>query len=507
MPVNSEHPDYAQFKPDWVLLRDCYAGERAVKDKGREYLPATPGMVMDGMLRSTDPGLVAYEAYKMRAQFPDYMQVGVETLVGILNAKPTEIKLPAGMEYLRERATTKGEKLESLLRRMHEQQCTTGRLGLLADMDKVPDLVDPKPYLALYTAETIINWDDGEDGEGNNKLNLVVLDESSNVRQQDLTWQLGYKYRVLALGLLGPNEQKGVYKQGVFMGQSPTYVDSDMQAPMLRGKTLDEIPFVFFNSKDNLVSPDTPPLLGLARLCMSIYRSEADYRQALYLQAQDTLVIVGGTSGDKDTPLRVGAGAKIETSIGGDAKFIGVGSEGLSEQRTAIENDRKAAAVRTGQLLAPGKMSMESGEALKTRVAAQTATLTSVAKTAAQGLERILRLIAIWRGENPNDVKVTPNLDFTNVEIAGQDIVQLTTAKNLGFPLSAMSLHKLARERGLTTMTFEEEMSSIKEDPKELKEWAEKMAMGLKGNNALEAAGGPKKAPLDDKTGASNAQT
>lgn len=488
MALDARHPDYVSMRYDWDEVRDAYKGERWVKSLGRKYLPPTVGMVLDGMGKETDPGLIAYEAYKMRAQFPDYMQVGPETLVGILNAKPWDVKLPAGMEYILEKATNRGEKLKGLIRRINAEQVTTGRVGLLVDLPVVvPNQTKPEPYIAMYHAETIINWDDSNDGIGENKLNFVVLDESTQLRDPiNMTWSLEERYRVLELTTDG-------YLQGLF--DNKEFTRAGMTAPTVRGKSLSDIPFVFINSKDNLSTPDLPPLLGLARLCMSIYRSEADYRQALFLQGQDTLVVVGGLQTDKDKPLRVGAGSKIDVNVGGDAKFIGLNSQGIPEMRTALENDRKQASVRTGQLLAPGKMSQESGEALKTRVAAQTATLTSVALCCAAGLERALKFIAEWLGKDPNAVKVTPNLDFTNIEIQGQDIVQLITAKNLGYPLSFKSLHTIAYERGLTKKTFEEEMTEIAADPKLLTERATELAAGLKGNNPLEAAGGPKKIP------------
>jgi hypothetical protein len=485
------------------MLRDAFKGERHVKGKGSVYLPPLVSHVLDGMNKPTDKGKIAYESYLMRAVFPDYVQVGVETLVGVLNAQPAKFQLPAKMEYLLKKATNKGESLDALLRRIHEQVLITGRVGLLGDLPARPDPKNPLPYMALYTAESILNWDDGEAEDMAETLNLVVLDETTNKRT-GASWERKEIYRALILGTADANETKGVYKFGVFDGEQD-FVEDQMTTAMLRGKPLDEIPFVFINAKDNLTEPDVPPLLGLGRLCYTIYRAEADYRFTLFMQGQDTLVVIGGvldTNVNAGESLRVGAGARIDVNLGGDAKYIGVSSDGLSEQKEAIQNDKMAAAVRTGQLLAPGKMSMESGEALKTRVAAQTATLTSVALSSAWGLERLLRTLAKWMGEKPEEVKVVPNLDFTNVAIEGQDIVQLITAKNLGYPISYESLHKIAKARGLVDTTFAEEMALIEKDPTLLMDRAEKMAVGLKGNNALEAAGGPKKTPTQsNKTG------
>lgn len=498
--LQEEHPDYVSNKEDWEMMRDAFLGERHVKALGKKYLPPLISHVLDGMKNPTDVGLINYESYKMRAVFPDYIQVGVETLVGILNAQPAKIELPKKLEYLRERATNKGEKIDMLLRRMHTQQLITGRVGLLADLPVEAVIGQDDLYIALYNAESIINWDDGDIGEGGNTLNLVVLNESGSQRH-GLIWQAVQKYRVLQLGKLEPNETKATYMFGVFEGPSTAFDESAMKPASWRGRTMQEIPFVFVNSKDNLVEPDVPPLLGLGRMCYSIYRAEADYRHALYMQGQDTLVVVGGildpTAVPGQAPLRVGAGSRLDVQLGGDAKYIGTDSQGIPEMRTSLENDKMGAAVRTGQLLAPGKMSMESGEALKTRVAAQTATLTSVALSSAAGLERMLKMMAVWVGDDPKLVKVTPNLEFTNVQILGQDIVQLVTAKNLGYPMSYKTLHEISKARGLTTNTFEEEMALIQADPQILMDRAEKMAIGLKGNNPLQAAGGPTAAPAN----------
>lgn len=494
--ISNEHPDYQEHKEEWEQLRHAFKGQGEVKRERTKYLPALPSHLLDGMHTKNDIGWKNYDAYLMRAVFPDFMTVGVETLVGILNAQPAIIKLPAKMEYLRAKATNKGENMLALLRRLHTQQLITGRVGMVADLPTSPDPVNPQLYIALYASESIINWDEAIENIPTS-LNLVVLNESMNKRHGTV-WTLTPRYRVLQLGDMALNEQKGIYKFGVFENEKDEFNEAEMTVAAFRGNTLDEIPFVFINSKDNLAEPDVPPLLGLGDMCYTIYRAEADYRNALYMSGQDTLVVIGGVLDQNAVPgqaVRVGSGARIDVPIGGDAKYVGVSSTGLPEMRTSVENDKMAAAVRTGQLLAPGKMSMESGEALKTRVAAQTATLTSVAVSAAEGLKRLLQTMAKWVGENPDDVDVIPNLDFTNVQIQGQDIVQLITAKNLGWPLSYESLHAIAKARGLTNNTFDQEMALINADPDVLIKRATEMAMNLKGNNPLEAAGGPTKTP------------
>jgi hypothetical protein len=480
MSLESTHPQYDVFNVDWTTMRDLFRGERAVKAKETEYLPATPGMVLDGFNgKPNEKNSVGYKIYKnylMRAVFPEYVADAVEVLVGMMHHKEANIELPEGMEPLREKATLHGESLQMLLRRINTEQLLTGRIGLLADMPENPDPKAPMPYIASYVAESIINWDEADDMVGFSSLNLVVLNESGFTRQDDFSWKTFKRFRVLLLGDIKTNEATGSYTQGVFDDKG---VDSKlnfdatlMKAPMFRGKTLDEVPFVFINTRDLIATPDESPLLGLGRLVLAIYRGEADYRQGLFMTGQDTLVVIGGTN-DKDPttgeekPTRVGAGSKITVEMGGDAKYIGVNSQGLPEQRQALEADRKRAETKSGQLI-NAKSTQESGEALGTRLEAQTASLNQIARTGALGLQSILRKIAVWMGQDPEKVKVTPNLEFGDVQLQIADIDKLMDARTKGAPISKLSIHNLMRDRRMTTMTFEAEMEQIKEEDAEM---------------------------------------
>lgn len=477
MAIDSKHPRYTDLRPDWEMLRDFYAGPDKVKSKAEVYLPPTEGMRVDG-LEKDKPGRHAYDAYRNRARVPDYVKEAVEVMVGLLHQKEAIIELPPAMEYIRARASSKGEPLAALHRRINVEQITTGRLGLLVDMRENPDPQNPNPYIALYTAESIINWDDNTETDDYGKLNLVVLDESGHRRLNGFDWKDINKYRVLTLGSLEGNETDGaglLYKSGTFDNEttSITYDETQMRTPMLRGATLDYIPFTFINAKDLLAEPDEPPLKGLAEMCKGIYQSEADYRQNLYMQAQDTLVVIGGIRNPNGLPgepeaLRTGAGARIDVDQGGDAKYIGVSADGLAEQRLAIEADRKRAQVKAGELIQNSGSQMESGQALSTRFNAQTATLNQIATTAAAGLEMALRQIALWMGADPAAVKVTPNTEFIDFALSGAEFKALMEAKRLGFPISLASLHALAADRGITLMDYVSEMQQIAKDDEEM---------------------------------------
>lgn len=464
MALNSKHPQYAEYQDDWRDCRDAYRGERVVKSRAQVHLPATSGMVADGMDNANQLGYKAYQAYITRAVFPDFVKLAVEHFIGMMHSRPPAIELPAALEGLRENADANGDGIEHLLRRLNEQQLVTGRVGIMLDLPRIPDPAQPLPYIALYRAETMINWDDGSKQELDKPvLNLVVLDESEFTRKADFEWEHKEQYRVLLLGDPLANEPGGIYRQGLFRDDDTlTFNESTLITPSIRGRTLDRIPFEFINTKDTVTAPDDPPLLGLARLCYAIYRGEADYRQNLFMQGQDTLVRIGFV--DDDNEQRTGAGAIIDVPVGGDAKYIGVSSTGLPEQGKAIENDKAEAAQVAGRLASAKSKQIESGDALQTRVAAAVASLTTIALASAMGLERLLKTAAVWVGANPDEVKVTPNLEFSDSAFDTKSLVELMTAKNLGAPISRKSVHELMQDRGLTQMEYDDEVGEIESE-------------------------------------------
>ena len=357
MAISSVHPKYLQFSALWLKMRDCFLGADHVKAQGTLYLPPTPAMRYDGMKPGED-GYIRYNDYKERAVFPEYVADAVVNHSGMLHSKSAIIQLPAAMEPLRQSATSKREGLDQLLRRINELQLRDGRLGLLLELP-AGSTRDTLPYIAVYEALSIRNWDDGEDDLGSLNLNLVVLDESKEVMDKtSFDWTYKVQYRVLVLGSANVDEPSdsgyvyGQYMTELLPGEDdePEEVSSDVVVPQYKGTPLEQIPFVFCNAMDLVPEPDKPPLLALANRCISIYQGEADYRQALFMQSQDTLVVRGGITNsdaiDDKAPVRVGAGARIDVSPDGDAKYIGTNSQGLPEQRKALEADHKDAQTR-----------------------------------------------------------------------------------------------------------------------------------------------------------------
>lgn len=470
MALDAQHPQYVKFSDSQEQCVDTYAGEKQIKDKTTTYLPATSGQIADGQGTPNSLGQKAYNAYICRAVFPDVFKDSVNASIGIMHSKPPTIELPKKMESLLEKATIEGEGLELLLRKINQRQLMSGRVGLMLDLPSNPVSGFTLPYIAMYEAKDIINWN-SSNGEGTTQqtLQLVVLDESEQVMDDEFQWKLESKFRVLTIvpkDAIGVKVPAGVYAQALFEGDNKTYDATQLEAPILQGTIIDFIPFTFINTLDLLTDPDHPPLLGVSNLALTIYRGEADYRQSLFMQGQDTLVVIGSVDegGGDGQATKVGATAKISVPMGGDAKYIGVSSTGLSEQREALRNDRNDAKQLGGQLVDTASREREATDSLKIRAAANTATLNQIAQAGAAGLEQQLKYIATWAGLNPDEVSVTPNLDFAGDALSGKDLVDFMTAKNLGAPLSQETIHKIMQDTDVTELTLEEELSKISEE-------------------------------------------
>jgi Domain of unknown function (DUF4055) len=475
MAVDNKHPNYTTRLPDWEQMAQCYAGERIIKQQRTKYLPATAGMILDGLEKAgADGGKDAYEAYLIRAVFPDFVKQGIEAMVGIMHREDARIEVPDVMKPLLTNISGTGESVQMFLRRMNEWQLLFGRAGILADVPSGVTVDKAVPYLSLYAAPRIINWDDGPRIQGRQRLEFVILDESDDERTSGFEWEFKNRYRVCEMSDAIPTNNTtppanptdnsgGVYRTAKVEQNDADLTSAQWTNPAIGGKTLDAIPFIFVNTKDLASNPDDPPLLGLSNLCLAIYRGEADFRQNLHMQGQDTFVIIGA---DNDPKTRLGAGARVSLPRDGDAKFVGVAADGLQAQKEAIEGDKNLAQELTSRLFDSTGTSYQSGEALRIRVSAKTATLRTIALTGAEAMRQALVLMGRWMGVGEEELKkivVEPNTDFADTSAASRTALELAQAAQLGSPMSQKSQHRFLVQRGLTVLSFEEEMEEIKQ--------------------------------------------
>lgn len=438
--VDTKHPAYVGMADKWELMRDTTAGETAVKGAGETYLPKP-----SGFSAQDDGGRALYDAYQKRAQFAEIVEPTIRGMVGVIHRTEAQISMPDAMQPLWERATKDGLPLEALHRRITSELLTNGRYSLLADAaTEGSDL----PWLAGYSAEALINWADDR--------SMFVLDESG-LKREGFRWEQQQRFRVLDL-------REGQYSVQTYTGAEKT-PGGEVQPKGRGNASLGQIPFVVIGARDLSLAPELPPLVGVARSAIALYQLSADYRWQLFMTGQETLVIING-----DAPGAVGAGAVIAIKQGSgseeagrpDVKYVGPAGTGIAAHRMAIQDERQAAAQAGARLFSNEGKSAESGDALRIRFAAETATLTSIAQSSAQGLEKALRHIAVMIGQDPEKVVVKPNLSFVDSTLTPQEAFALVSVWQSG-ALSKQTLYdNLQRgEIASAERSFEEEEELI----------------------------------------------
>jgi hypothetical protein len=450
--VDNRHPSYLERLPEWQMLRASLRGAMAVKEGGEIYLPCPDGFKAQGAR-----GAAMYAAYMMRAQFPDLIRPTIAGIVGIIHRTESTITLPPALEHLREKATPDGLTLESFHRKITNEVLLMGRYGVLAD---VP-IEGGNVFLAGYSAEAIINWSEYFH-------DLYVLDESK-LRREGFAWVPHRRFRVLQL-------TDGVYQQAIFeygpqvsiptgmtsaatgvpqsgMGVGSSQVP-DATGPEIYQKTGDEddpvqtdelipstpagtqlnyLPFVIVGSRDITDYPDDPPMVGVARSALAIYRLDADYRHQLFYSGQETLFCTGVDR--EDLPEVLGAGMVIGLpSPDAKAFYVGPAAVGISAHRLAITDERQVAVAEGARLFQQSSTGAraESGEALRLRYSSEVSALVEVAKASSAGLELALRSAAMLVGADPEEVMVDPNLEFVDIRMTPQDALALVQVWQAG---------------------------------------------------------------------------
>lgn len=437
--VRNTRPEYDEHARQWKLMRDTVSGEDAVKDAGTAYLP-----MPSGFTKQPDGGAALYQAYQRRAQVPEIVAPAIKSMVGVIHRTEIQIDLPDQLDYLWEQATRDGQTLEAFHRQVTSEILTTGRYGILAGAPSGGG----EPYLTGYTTESILNWSDDSD--------FYVLDESG-LQRDGFSWREHPQFRVLEL--VG-----GTYTVTVYEGDS--LAEERDAIPTARGgAVLDRVPFTVIGPVRVSPDPQTPPLIGVARAAIAMYQLSADYRWQLFMSGQETLFVFNA-----DEPEMVGAGVVVGLKsevegVSADARYVGPSGTGIAAHRTAIEDEKINAATAGAKLFASGSNAAESGDALRIRFAAETASLTTVALASCQGLEEALRHVGRMKGLSPDvleTIVVHPPESFADADLTPQEVMALIGLTDKGMLSLETAYEKLqAGNWASPERTWEDEANLI----------------------------------------------
>jgi hypothetical protein len=450
MRLTALNPEYDKMNPTWTRLYHAYEGEQVVKSNQDIYLPKTVTMKSDKDY---------YLMYLERAVFPDFFYKAVESFQGALHREKAKITLPDIISFMKNDATFYGESLQKVLEEITHYLLRYGRACVGVDVRK-DEKGGARPYIVIYPPNKVKNWgisDTVNVDVTNAKIpsfQFVIIDESGSKVNESGEWVSLTQHRVLEM-------INGVYHNGVF--QDNNYDLSGMVALSTQSGTLNRIPFVFCNVKDLKPDVQRPPLVGLANLCFAIYRGDADYRQDLHRQSQDTLFTFGIPR--PESGMEIGAGAIIEAPADGRAEYVGVTGVGLEEQRIALDNLKTQALHDAGQFMnTPAK---QSAEGISLFLSASMSALHQVANSSAECLKVILSICCEWLGKKDVEIEIVPNTDFSENEIVPDQVLKLWTTVQSG-GLSRDSYFTYLNRKGIIETSPDDEIGLIDGDKEQM---------------------------------------
>lgn len=287
------HPEYLYWRSEWQKLRDCISGEREIKRKGERYLKPMKG---------SDA-----EDYKEYLDRSTYYNMTAQTLNGMLGQvfrrDPQIRNLPTKFKNAVRKFGKDGSSHVAFTKGTVGEQLGVGRIGILVDAPATTT-VDPTSFAVAYTAENILDWDMTTDDWGMYVPSRVLLREferqsaaqlmatvaapakrgarTQRVKPQSpaLATSPAYQYQTVYRELtLEPHpdypDYDVVYVQRVYL-DDPTSQPKQVIVPNVRGTPLTFIPFQFKGSNSITADIEKPPLLDIADLNLSHFRTYAE---------------------------------------------------------------------------------------------------------------------------------------------------------------------------------------------------------------------------------------
>jgi hypothetical protein len=409
------HPEYMYWRPDWQKLRDVIAGQREVKRMAERYLKRLPKQDNDD-----------YDLYLARATFYNMTRQTLKGMSGqvfardpIISELPKKFKAASKSNFGKD-----GSGHVAFTKTVISEVLTMGRFGVLVDAPAVPTKT-PTSYAVGYTAENILDWKI-EDINGTFQVTRVLLREftrqTATGPTQDNPW-LGQKagvqpvrrengrivrasaeyveaytysttYRELCLEQA--DDGSYVYIQRIYTDDINAEPDQTF-VPTVRGVPLDFIPFMFFGATGNSADVEQSPLLDIADLNLSHYRTYAELEWGRMYTA---LPVYYAPTRDEDGASIYSIGPSVVWEVPADAEPPGIleyKGQGLKALETALSSKEDQIAAIGGRLLPGGNKGSESPEQAKRTSLGEQALLLDAVQATGFGMTQVVRWWLMWR--------------------------------------------------------------------------------------------------------------
>lgn len=407
--------DYNEWRDIWRSIRHAMIGEPAIKREQERYLPMLEGM---------DPD--QYDAYLDRAVFFNMTYRTVTGLTGsIFRRAPRLLYGGKKIEKLAKRISKDGLSLELLTKVVAQEQLSVGRAALLADKSPETPGKNPDPYLALYTAENILDWTEA-DIDGRTENDMILLREFYVDRRPSVIQGTGRSAQVIPnpgygelfirlrkLVLEYNNETlKWEYHQHVYEKENQ---DADLSGeytvitPKVYGKPFERIPLEFFNATTPLPAVEKPPILDILTLNISHYKSYAQLEQGRFYTSNPVYYVTGA---DDEDEFHIGPSLVWALGTNDKAGIIEYNGHGLKSLETALTTKETQAASLGGRLIGDSASAGQSDNQIKLKDRNEQSLLLNVTTVINENITKLLKILAAWLNEVGDKIEFRVNQDF-----------------------------------------------------------------------------------------------
>jgi hypothetical protein len=448
--VDTQSASVAQAGISWPMIDALIGGTFAMRAAGEKYLPKFP---------AEDP-----DSYKTRlgaaTLFPSFSRTS-EVLASKPFSRPLSVTgVTPDVEALFVDVDMEGTALQPFFAHVMTLSMRYGIAGVLVDVppnEGLLSVADEKqagirPYMAIYSAATILGWRSKKTPQGDALTQLRLLEF---VEEDDGPWltKLVRQVRVLTPG------KWEVWRKLVVAGNTTEVWTLYKEGPT----SLPRIPFVFFYGKREMFGIGTPPLLELAHMNVEHYQSSSDQRTILHVARVPILFAKGFDENDK---IIVGA-ANACRSNKPDAELSYVEHTGaaIESGRQSIQ-DLEDAMKKVGAELLVQRPQIATATQVTSDSEGNRSTLQKIAEAADGSIESCIALMGEWMKQSCKPiVKVFKDFGAGNIAEKGGDM--LLRAAHDDHISSETVFNALQRADVLPQdITWKDEVTKLDEQPR-----------------------------------------
>ena len=469
--IDTEHPDYTEWKDIVTFVRTAVEGSRAVKKSKTLFLPKTEGMKKSGINLEllSDEAINAcgifdpYAEYLERAYWVPATGDANDAIADIINSKaPVYSEGVEVIEDFLKNLDGKGGGVRDIIRESASEVTQAIRyIGFVNYSTSTEGMTVSQaesiwPNLTFYKFEDMINWGTHFEN-GKEVVDWVVLKETALIPGED-----GFSQDEVTYYTFPHINESGYYEIRYFMDDGKGNIvereDKPASTPKKQGKNITEIPIWVLTAFGNSFNLFSPMMEKPSYMNKSHYINSADLEIGLFKTANPTFF--GKGLGEQDVIMLGANGGIISENSESDVKYLEFNGAGLGALETRMNAKIEDMARYVAGLFMDSKTDKTATESLIDSTA-NFSSIASLASAIEQMLNEMIQYALEWKGVD-YEFKMTLNKDYVNKGVDAQMLTSLTQALLTG-AISFQTYFNKLQEGGIISpnQTQENEESEI----------------------------------------------